>query len=131
MCDVLLSGTNKIEYFTQFHTKSNNNQKEELKAEEHPNTANPDCYEYEFNGECDFLLMGCDGVWESKSNEEMCEWVYRKLEEAPDRSQESLKTIVSDLLNELISPNHQQTGKCLLLSFAFQFAIKCLTLVSF
>ena len=60
--------------------------KEELKAEEHPITANPDCYEYEFNGECDFLLMGCDGVWESKSNEEMCEWVYRKLEEAPDRS---------------------------------------------
>jgi len=40
----------------------------------------------------------------------MCEWVYRKLEEAPDRSTESLKTIVSDLLNELISPNHQATA---------------------
>ena len=35
--------------------------------------------------------MGCDGVWETKSNEEMCEWVYRKLEEASDRSVESLK----------------------------------------
>ena len=65
--------------------------KEELKAEEHPITANPDVYEYEFSSEADFILMGCDGVWETKSNEEMCEWVYRKLEEAPDRSIESLK----------------------------------------
>ena len=80
--------------------------KEELKAEDHPITANPDVYEYEFSTEADFILMGCDGVWETKSNEEMCEWVYRKLEEAPDRSIASLKSIVSDLLNELISPNH-------------------------
>ena len=82
-----------------------------LKAEEHPITANPDVFEYEFSSEADFILMGCDGVWETKSNEEMCEWVYGKLEQAPDRSIDSLKTIVSDLLNELISPNHQATGK--------------------
>jgi serine/threonine protein phosphatase PrpC len=25
----------------------------------------------------DFILMGCDGVWERKSNEEMVEWVYK------------------------------------------------------
>lgn len=81
-------------------------QKEGLKAEEHPITANPDVFEYEFGAECDFILMGCDGVWETKSNEEMVEWVYNKLEQAPDKSVESLKTIVSDLLNELISPNH-------------------------
>ena len=65
--------------------------KPELSAEEHPITANPDVFEYEFNSEVDFILMGCDGVWETKSNEEMCEWVYRKLEEASDRSVESLK----------------------------------------
>ena len=80
--------------------------KEGLKPEEHPITANPDVFEYEFSSDCDFILMGCDGVWETKSNEEMVEWVYKKLEEAKDRSEESLKTIVSDLLNELISPNH-------------------------
>lgn len=43
--------------------------KEELKAEEHPITANPDVFEYTFDEESDFLLMGCDGVWETKSNE--------------------------------------------------------------
>lgn len=62
--------------------------KEGLKAEEHPITSNPDVYEYEWTSECDFILMGCDGVWESKSNEEMCEWVYKKLEEVPKPSTE-------------------------------------------
>lgn len=43
--------------------------KEELKAEEHPITANPDVFEYDFDEKADFVLMGCDGVWETKSNE--------------------------------------------------------------
>ena len=55
--------------------------------------------------------MGCDGVWETKSNEEMVQWVYKRLGDAADKSPASLKLIVSDLLNELISPHHQQTGK--------------------
>lgn len=60
----------------------------------------------------DFILMGCDGIWETWDNDQMVEWVYNKLEQASDRSVDSLKQIVSDLMNELISPNHQQTGKC-------------------
>ena len=50
--------------------------KEELKAEEHPITANPDTYEYDLEPDTDFIIMGCDGVWEKKSNEEMVAWVY-------------------------------------------------------
>ena len=85
--------------------------KEGLTAEQHPITANPDVFEYEFSSEVDFILMGCDGVWETKSNEEMVEWVYAKLAQAKDKTTETLKTIVSDLLNELLSPGHTQTGK--------------------
>lgn len=83
--------------------------KPNLKPEEHCITANPDTFTYDLTDKDDFILMGCDGCWESKSNEAMVEWVYERLEQQPDRSIESLKTIVSDLLNELISPNHQQT----------------------
>ena len=54
--------------------------KEGLSAEEFPITANPDVFEYELTSECDFILMGCDGVWETKSNEQMVEWVYNKLD---------------------------------------------------
>jgi len=82
-----------------------------LTAEQHCITANPDVYEYELSSECDFIIMGCDGVWETKSNEEMVQWVYKRLGDAADKSPASLKLIVSDLLNELISPHHQQTGK--------------------
>ena len=85
--------------------------KEGLTPEQHCITANPDVMEYELTPEDDFIIMGCDGCWETKSNEEMVEWVYKKLEDAADRSVDSLKRIVSDLLNELISPHHQQTGK--------------------
>ena len=54
-------------------------QKTELKAEEHPITANPDVFEYDMPNDLDFILMGCDGVWERKSNEEMVEWIYKEL----------------------------------------------------
>ena len=54
--------------------------KEELTAEQHPITANPDTYEYDITPETDFIIMGCDGVWETKSNDEMVAWIYEKLE---------------------------------------------------
>ena len=72
--------------------------KEDLKAEEMPITSNPDTFEYELTPECDFIIMGCDGVWETKSNDEMVEWVYNKLGDNPQKA--DLKQIVSDLLNE-------------------------------
>ena len=59
-------------------------QKADLKPEEQPITANPDVYEYEMPADLDFVFMGCDGVWERKSNEEMVEWIYAKLKTTTD-----------------------------------------------
>lgn len=50
--------------------------KPNLKPEEQPITANPDVFEYDMPSDIDFIFMGCDGVWERKSNEEMVEWIY-------------------------------------------------------
>ena len=84
-------------------------QKTELSAEQHPITANPDTYEYDITPESDFIIMGCDGCWETKSNDEMVEWIYAKL---ANKSQTiDLKTVVSELLNEIVSPDHVQTSK--------------------
>ena len=81
-----------------------------LPAEEHPITANPDCYEYAMPADLDFVIMGCDGVWEQKSNEEMVEWVYNRLGSNPYKA--DLDQIVSDLLQkECLSPDHTQTSK--------------------
>ena len=50
--------------------------------------------------------MGCDGCWETKENNEMVDWVYQRLNALTDKSIESLKGVVTELLHELVSPNH-------------------------
>jgi len=82
----------------------------DVSPEEQPITANPDVFEYDMPADLDFIIMGCDGVWEQKSNEEMVEWVYKKA--GKSLATADLKSIVSDLLkNECLSPDHTQTGK--------------------
>lgn len=66
-------------------------------------------YTYDLTPDCDFVIMGCDGVWETKDNDEMVEWVYRRLSKLKEKSTEELKQIITELLHELVSPNHQQT----------------------
>lgn len=85
-------------------------QKSDFTPEEQPITANPDCFEYDMPADLDFIFMGCDGVWERKSNDDMVAWIYERLNGNKDTAE--LKEICSDLLkNECLSPDHQQTGK--------------------
>ena len=53
--------------------------KKHLKPEEHPVTANPEIKVEELTGEEDFIIMGCDGIWETKTNEEMVEYIYERI----------------------------------------------------
>lgn len=79
----------------------------DLKPEEWPITANPDIKVVELNPrEDDFIIMGCDGIWETKTNEEMVEYIYERL-----KQKKELKAIVEELLNDIISPDYTQTGK--------------------
>jgi len=56
----------------------------------------------------DFIFMGCDGVWERKSNDEMVAWIYQRL--GANKEKADLNEICSDLLkNECLSPDHTQT----------------------
>lgn len=51
----------------------------ELKPEEWPITANPDVRVEDLTPEDDFVIMGCDGIWETKSNDEMVAYIYDRL----------------------------------------------------
>ena len=51
----------------------------DLTPEEWPITANPDILCVDLLPEDDFIIMGCDGIWETKSNEEMVEYIYERL----------------------------------------------------
>lgn len=53
--------------------------REHLPPEEQAITANPDTYVFDLDNEIDFILMGCDGIWEKKSNNEAVKWVYEAL----------------------------------------------------
>ena len=54
--------------------------REHLTPEEQAITANPDTYQFELTNDIDFILMGCDGIWEKQSNEEAVAWVYKQID---------------------------------------------------
>lgn len=54
-------------------------QRTHLTPEEQAITANPDVYVFDYSDDIDFIIMGCDGIWEKKTNEEMVEYIYEKL----------------------------------------------------
>ena len=41
-------------------------------------TANPDIIKVSREG-MDYIIMGCDGIWETKTNEEMVKWINKRL----------------------------------------------------
>jgi len=80
-------------------------QKKQFTPEEQPITSNPDTYEYPLPEDADFIIMGCDGIWEKKSNEEMVDWVYGKL--GKNKKSADLQAIITDLLQkECLSEDH-------------------------
>ena len=84
--------------------------REHLTPEEQAITANPDTYEFDLSNDIDFILMGCDGIWEKRSNEEAVEYVYEQLNkqkeklgmDAADKNIDkiNIKEIVENLLND-------------------------------
>lgn len=52
--------------------------------------------------------MGCDGIWETKSNQEMVDFIYSNLNK--NKEKVDLKEVISELMNDIISPDYTQTG---------------------
>lgn len=84
-------------------------QKKEFPPEDQPITSNPDTYEYPLPNDADFIIMGCDGIWEKKSNEEMVEWVYAQI--GNNKKNANLQQIIAELLQkECLSEDHSQSN---------------------
>ena len=47
-----------------------------LKPEEHPVTAFPDVMRVERAPDQDFIVIACDGIWETKTSQEVVDYVY-------------------------------------------------------
>ncbi len=59
-------------------------------------TAKPDITKIK-NENIDFIIMGCDGIWQIKTNPEMVDWVKARLEK------KKFEGICEELLDELVS----------------------------
>jgi serine/threonine protein phosphatase PrpC len=50
-----------------------------LTPEEQAITANPDTYVFDITEDLDYILMGCDGIWEKNNNEGAAIWMNQRL----------------------------------------------------
>ena len=81
-------------------------QNKNLKPEEQMITANPDIKVVDYEKDIEFVIIGCDGIWDCLKNQEACDFVSKRLKDDPNIKiskiiEEMMDTIVAkDLYNE-------------------------------
>ena len=75
-------------------------QNKNLKPEEQMITANPDIKVVDFTNDIDFVVIGCDGIWDCLKNQEACDFVIKKLKENPDIK---ISNIIEDMLDSIVA----------------------------
>eukprot|EP00923_Selenidium_pygospionis_P054180 GHVN01094404.1.p1 GENE.GHVN01094404.1~~GHVN01094404.1.p1 ORF type:complete len:612 (-),score=109.49 GHVN01094404.1:1415-3250(-) len=63
----------------------------------------PDVMTFDMTDEDEFIIIGCDGIWETMSSQDVVTYVSNKIAETP------LATIIANLFDDLISPSPEQS----------------------
>jgi serine/threonine protein phosphatase PrpC len=77
-------------------------QNKKLPPEEQMITAYPDVIVENLTDDCDFIIIGCDGVWDCKTNQEAVDFVEERLRKNPNTK---LSKIIEDLFDEILAPD--------------------------
>ena len=94
----LTRGLGDLEY------KSNKN----LKPEEQIITANPDILCEDINSDVDFIIVGCDGIWDCLSNQQACDFVLSRINK--DKNVK-LSKIVEEMMDQICATDlYNETG---------------------
>ena len=75
-------------------------QNKNLKPEEQMITANPDIKIIDYDKDIDFVIIGCDGIWDCLSNQSACEFVAKRLKNTPDIR---ISKIIEEMLDEIVA----------------------------
>lgn len=92
-----------------------------LPAEEQMITANPDIIVEELTKDCEFIVLGCDGIWDCLTNQEACEFVKKRLDKDKNIR---LSGIIEEMMDSIIATDiYNETGvgcdnmTCLIIQF--------------
>ena len=83
-------------------------QNKDLSPEEQMITANPDIKIEDFDKDIDFVIIGCDGIWDCLKNKDACDFVSKKLKEDPNIK---LSKIIEEMMDSIIAKDlYSETG---------------------
>jgi serine/threonine protein phosphatase PrpC len=91
-------GLNLTRSFADFDYKKNKG----LAYDEQMITCNPDIEEYEVTDKDEFIVVGCDGIWEKyvENSQGLIDIVSKGLKEGKEH-----KKVAEDLLEQLVAPD--------------------------
>ena len=79
-----------------------------LKPEEQILSNFPDIKIENFSKDIDFIVIACDGIWDCKTNQEVCDFFIDKFNKEPDGK---ISKYIEDLYDEILAPDvYTDTG---------------------
>lgn len=83
-------------------------QKASFPPEKQMITANPDIREEPFDERADFMIIGCDGIWDCLNNQEACDLVKNSLKETPTGK---ISPIIEGIMDKICATDiYNETG---------------------
>ena len=84
-----------------------------LKPQEQIITAYPDVVDDKIEEDNDFIVIGCDGIWDSMQDQEICDIIIDKLKEGNDIYKVNLENILANICDNICAkiPFNELTSK--------------------
>ena len=92
----VMGNINLTRGFGDLEYKKNKN----LKAEDQIVTANPEIQIVDFTKDVDFVIIGCDGIWDCLKNQEACDFVKKRLKDDPNIK---ISKIIEEMMESIVA----------------------------
>lgn len=77
-------------------------QNKKIPPEEQMITADPEIVVENLTPDCDFIVIGCDGVWDCMTNQQICDFINNRLKKDPNYK---LSKIIEEVFDKILAPD--------------------------